>query len=239
MQKMKLLLSIILTLTFLLGFGQIKDPWKGKPSSIDESFLYLDQMFDDTAKYTFVTLPEDIATSRLHHGVGRWIRNNWGLWGSGQLKTELIDSGFVHPDDMSSVLLKAYHRKLNGKPLNLKEDAKAYQAYWNKTGGEGFSAGDLGGDHKKHTTNDELLVYFPVGDTIVVSIYADHKKLFQKYASSVEGIAVVKSHNSENLNVKLLSIEEKKKHEPEREIGEEYEISPIYCSLIPPKGWDK
>jgi len=137
---MKLLLLILFTLNFYLSYGQIKDPWKGKPNSIEESFQYLDQMFDDTAKYSFITLPEDIATSRLHNAFGRWVRNNWGLWGSGKLKTELIDSGFMHPDDMSSILLKAYHRKLNGEALNLKEDAKAYQTYWNQTGGEGHFA---------------------------------------------------------------------------------------------------
>lgn len=212
-RKMKLLLTILLSLTFYTGFGQVKNPWKGKPNSIEESFQFLDQMLDDTAKYTFATFPEDIATSRLHYGLGRWIRNNWGLWGSGKLKNELIDSGFVHPDDMSSILLKAYHRKLNDEPLN------------------------LSGDHKQHTTSEELLRYFPVGDTIVVNIYATQKKLFQKYASNVKGIAVIQSHNSEKLKVKLLSIEQKKKHKTKRVVGEEYEISPIYCNLIPPKGW--
>lgn len=71
----------------------------------------------------------------------------------------------------------------------------------------------------------------------MISLYAGHKKLFQSYASSLEGIAIVQSHSSEKLKVKLISIEQKKKHEPDREIGEEYEILPFYCSLIPPKGW--
>ncbi|MEM9051351.1 MAG: DUF6794 domain-containing protein [Bacteroidota bacterium] len=234
---MKLLFTISLTVFFNLAFGQIKDPWKGKPKSIEESFEYFDQMFDDTAKYTFQTLPEDIAASRLHHGFGRWIRNNWGLWGSGDLKTELVDSGFVHPDDMSSVLLKAYHRRLNKKPLDLKKDALFYQAYRKRTEGDGFSTGDLSSDFTQDTTMEELLSYFPVGDTIIVSVYASTKKLFQTYASSVKGMAVVKSHEADNLNVQLLSIKHKKKHEPERQIGDEYAISPFSCSLIPPKGW--
>ncbi|MBC3539323.1 DUF6794 domain-containing protein [Rufibacter sediminis] len=235
---MKYLIVITLLFTFNLSFGQVKDPWKGKPNSIEDSFLCLDRMFGDTAKYTFATLPEDISTFRLHHGFGTWIRNNWGLWGSSKLKQELTGLGFVHPDDMSSFLLKAYHRRLNNKPLQIEEEAKAYQAYWNKAGREGFSAGDLGNDHTKRTTNQELLDYFPVGDTIVVNLYATHKKLFQNYASSVEGIAVIKSHNTEKLNIRLLSVKQKEKHLPEHKAGQEFEISPISCSLIPPKGWN-
>ena len=234
---MKLFISLIFCLISSFAFSQIKDPWKSKPESIEQSLEYLDLMFDDTSKYTFTVLPEDIATSRLHRGFGMWMRNNWGLWGSSRLKEELIDSGFVHPDDMSSILLKAYHRKLNGKPLNLNADAEAYRAYWSKSQPNGFSAGDIGVEYKKPTSKAELMEYFPPGDTIVVSIYAEHKKLFQTYGSSVNGIAVVKAHKNTSLLVKLISIQHKKKHHPEREVNEEYEVNPIYCSLIPPVGW--
>ena len=66
-------------------YGQTDRVLKGKPKALDETYVYLDKMFDDTAKYSFMTLPEDVATSRLHFGLGMWIRNNWGLWGYSEL----------------------------------------------------------------------------------------------------------------------------------------------------------
>lgn len=218
-------------------WAQIKDPWKGKPDSIQESFLYLDQMFDDTAKYTFLTFPEDIATSRLHHGLGRWMRNNWGLWGSGRLKKELIDSGFVHPDDMSSALLKAYHRSLNNEPLRLMDEARTYRAHWDTTNTESFSAGDLGLDHEHFTTIEDIATLFPEGDTIVVTVYATYTKMFHEYSSHLQGTAVVRSHSAGELSVELLTVERKKRHEPQYKEGDLFQVSPLYCELIPPKGW--
>ena len=237
MRTVKHVLAVALALTIGLCLGQIKDPLKGSPNSIQESFLYFDRMFDDTAKYTFLTFPEDIATARLHHRFGMWIRNNWGLWGSGPLKRELIDSGFVHPDDMSSVLLKAYHRKLHNEPLKLMEEAKAYQAYWSEKDGSGFSAADLGTDHDNHTTIEELLALFPVGDTIIVNLYASYKRFFRSYASGVRGIAIVRSHSTQKLGVELLALQHKKKHEPEHRVGDVFDISQANCDLIPPKNW--
>lgn len=75
-------------------------------------------MFDDTSKYGFMTLPEDVATGRLHFGFGMWIRNNWGLWRDSKLKHYFLDKGVGHPDDMSSIILTSYHRHLNNKPTD-------------------------------------------------------------------------------------------------------------------------
>ena len=49
----------------------------------------------------------------VHHSLGRWIRNNWGLWEEepNELKKSLIDKGFSHPDDMSNYIIEEYIRK--------------------------------------------------------------------------------------------------------------------------------
>lgn len=49
----------------------------------------------------------------VHHDLGRWIRNNWGLWEEepNELKKSLIDKGFSHPDDMSNYIIEEYIRK--------------------------------------------------------------------------------------------------------------------------------
>ena len=53
----------------------------------------------------------------VHHSLGRWIRNNWGLWNEedNELKTNLKKLGYIHPDDMSNYIIEQYieHLKLN------------------------------------------------------------------------------------------------------------------------------
>lgn len=124
-------LKYFVCLTLLLfstqAFSQTDKKLKGKPTTLDETYLYLNQMFDDTEKYGFMTLPEDVATSRLHRGFGMWIRNNWGLWRNSKLKHYFLDKGVGHPDDMSGIILTSYHRYLNKKPIDLEGQIKKYQ----------------------------------------------------------------------------------------------------------------
>lgn len=234
---MKTLPTILLLLLPVFVYGQ-NDAWKGKPKNLEESFLRIDQMFDDTSKYTFMTLPEAIATTRLHFGFGMWIRNNWGLWGNSELKQALQDSGFVHPDDMSSVVLKSYHRRLNHKPLPIREEAMKYREYWNRAPGDGFSSGDLHTDHDTLTSAVDLLRFFPVGDTIVVSLFATRKATFETHAASVRGIAVVKEHKDGKLVLLLIDVPKPRKYTVEYNAGEMIEQSPLSCGLIPPPGWE-
>ena len=46
----------------------------------------------------------------VHHSLGRWIRNNWGLWDEedNKLKVNLKKLGFDHPDDMSNYIIELY-----------------------------------------------------------------------------------------------------------------------------------
>ncbi len=39
---------------------------------------------------------------RTHHGLGQWIRNNWGLWAGGPLSDDMKTLGFTHPDDIAA-----------------------------------------------------------------------------------------------------------------------------------------
>jgi len=44
----------------------------------------------------------------MHHSLGRWIRNEWGLWTDSELKNELKKKGFEHPDDMSNYIIEEF-----------------------------------------------------------------------------------------------------------------------------------
>jgi hypothetical protein len=71
-----------------------------------------------------------------HHGLGRWIRNNWKLWADGPLMEHMRSLGFTHPDDVSSTIIKEFWLKLNGQPSELEKDAARYKEYWEKVAQE-------------------------------------------------------------------------------------------------------
>jgi hypothetical protein len=221
-----LLFHIIFLIISVSNFGQTNKKLKGKPTTLEETYIYLDQIFNDTDKYCFLTLPEDIATSRLHHSLGMWIRNNWGLWRNSKLKQYFLNNGIFHPDDMSGIILTSYHRYLNGKTIDLEEQIKKYQDFYN---GRNFL--------KDRTPDSVLLKFFPINDTIFISIYANYRRLLFTYASSVRATAIVREHREDILFVEIIKIETEKKYKPEKKVGDSFEIRPIYCSLIPPKGW--
>lgn len=83
--------------------------------------------------------PEEIAQfkvddpARAHFNLGRRIRNEWGLWGGESPLVEWFQArGIRHPDDMSAILLTAWHRKLNGKPPEIEQQIQRAKDYWAK-----------------------------------------------------------------------------------------------------------
>ncbi len=67
---------------------------------------------------------------RLHHGLGRWIRNNWKLWQGGPLKDYFNGIGLHHPDDMSGVIIESFWHHLRDEPLEIERQVKEYQDFW-------------------------------------------------------------------------------------------------------------
>lgn len=48
-----------------------------------------------------------------HHHIGRYLRNEWGLWQNSPLAQDLKDNhGITHPDDMSHAILMNYSKAI-------------------------------------------------------------------------------------------------------------------------------
>lgn len=104
--------------------------------------VYIPTDLEDCFKELKKMLPEDLVTKmksgpekdmiKYHHGLGTWLRNNWGLWAGSRLREYFKKLGLAHPDDMSTVVLKSFWRHLNNKPLKVDEQVKYYQEYWKK-----------------------------------------------------------------------------------------------------------
>lgn len=103
------------------------------PKNINECFTVMDEIFSESQEDFdwFKSSTEDEAVSGMHSGMGRWIRNTWGLWSKDtDLYQVLNNMGLWHADDMSSLIFTSYHRKINGKELNLKEQIQNFIDYW-------------------------------------------------------------------------------------------------------------
>ena len=121
----------IVMLVLLLSYGGYTQETNLKtPTNIEECYKSLDEMLPDSTIIQFKSMNEGEAVSAVHFGLGMWIRNNWGLWESSKLSQYLVELGLNHPDDMSSVILTSYHRKLNGKEIKLIDQIEFYKSYW-------------------------------------------------------------------------------------------------------------
>lgn len=89
------------------------------PKTLEECYIFLDNL-DDIDEWLKKSEISAIASS--HHGIGRWIRNNWGLWpGYGDLYKWFKINEINHPDDMSSIILTSFYRYKNNKDVKLIE----------------------------------------------------------------------------------------------------------------------
>lgn len=101
------------------------------PSSLEEAFDILDELISEEEVQELRSMSLDSFIGRTHHGMGRWLRNNWNLWKEeGPLYDYFVDLGLEHADDMSGVILTSYWRKKNGKDLDVKKQVVKYQKYW-------------------------------------------------------------------------------------------------------------
>lgn len=103
------------------------------PSNLEECFkaLKMELSPSDINKIMFMKMEE---LCRLHHNLGRWIRNNWGLWADdGPLKDYFNGIGLHHADDMSGLIIESFWHHLRNEPLEIEKQVKEYQDFWAKS----------------------------------------------------------------------------------------------------------
>lgn len=92
----------------------------------------LDSMWNDFIKSNFKSMSENDFVLQSYYKEGTWIRNNWQLWNGSRLVLYFNELGIYHPDDISGIILKSYHRHLTGNAIRLEEQVKYYYNYWRK-----------------------------------------------------------------------------------------------------------
>lgn len=119
-----------------------KKPAKPKNEERKDSEIYIPKDLDDCFAELKKVLPKKILDEmakgseedmiRYHHGLGTWLRNNWGLWKGSRLSKWFNDRGIFHPDDMSGIIFDSFWRHLHDKPIKLDEQIKYYKDYWER-----------------------------------------------------------------------------------------------------------
>ncbi|MEY3053337.1 MAG: hypothetical protein RLY31_3122 [Bacteroidota bacterium] len=97
------------------------------PKDLQEVFLELNRKTDERSRQLFRSMPEDAAVEKLFFSLGRWMTHNWSLYEGSRLSRYFQELGVYHPDEMVSLIIVAYHRSLNRKPLEIKALIEEHQ----------------------------------------------------------------------------------------------------------------
>jgi len=200
----KLLIIFIFLLSNVIVFGQNSNPeypTNYKPKTINDALNYMEFSLSEKEKLEFKNKTERKAVIDAHFGYGMFIRNSWLRHGNPKLLKYFYRKKVFPMDDMSSIIMKLFHRKLNDKGYGSKPLLKPYKIKW-KQGKEG---------RKKYRDSiDEVLIRFKVNDTITFkyfySVIGNEPDEMEPYETCQPKAVVLKRNiRKRRLFVKLVS----------------------------------
>lgn len=153
MDKKKILFSFIMVICFV-SFDSLSLQAQDGPSNTKAEFdstyeknitksringIYIPKDIEDAYEEFLALSPEEsieqfkmgeeeMVAQKLHFGIGRWMIVNWNLYEGSRLSQALRDIGVLHPDDMANLLIRVFHRKLNGVDENIEALVAEYAA---------------------------------------------------------------------------------------------------------------
>lgn len=95
------------------------------PNGLRKTINELDEKINDTIKYDFKVAPEEVAINKYKWTFGLHTINGHNIKGSEKsLKTYLWFKGVSDSYEMSEIIKRTYHRELNGKPINFRQQKR-------------------------------------------------------------------------------------------------------------------
>ncbi len=91
------------------------------PKNMDDALAQLDKLTSPESKLKFKSIPEDSVIQVMHNRLGQWMIVNWSFYEGSRLSHYLRSAGVTYPDDMADFLILAFHRRLNDRPVVIKE----------------------------------------------------------------------------------------------------------------------
>lgn len=107
------------------------------PSDLEEAVRAIVGHLDEESLKMIKSLNAETARAMGHHGIGLWIRNNWGLNAkTGPLYRWAVENlGLYHADDISSVVVHCVWADLSRNERNLNKLIQSMKDHW---GGLGY-----------------------------------------------------------------------------------------------------
>lgn len=103
------------------------------PFDLESAVAHVDVVVGPLVRAHMLEQPTaEACGSSVHMGFGMWIRNTWGLWRGGPLRTDLQARGFTHPDDMSSVILQCWCHDQRGETCDVDAIQAEFAEYWER-----------------------------------------------------------------------------------------------------------
>lgn len=91
------------------------------PRNLEDACQQLSKNISEESKTKIKAIPETEVATVLHDRLGRWMTNNWCFYEGSRFSHYLRSAGVTYPDDMADFTIIAYHRHLNGKPIEIKQ----------------------------------------------------------------------------------------------------------------------
>ena len=188
------------------------------PKDIEEAIDSLDTLLSDEDKrFIADSLSMEDFCIDAHFGIGRWMRNEWGLWSGSRLQKYLANKKVYHPDDMSYEILKAYYKiKIKGMKISADKNVKSYGSHtflviksrlsdlfsgYRRNKRKEIAEARQMFDENGCTKGKTVYYYYPYG----CSIAEEQDSLFTKNAQLPVGIITDIDYEQKRIKVKLLS----------------------------------
>lgn len=91
------------------------------PKDLPDALLILDEIVDEQGKQKFATQMDSVAVNKVFFSFGRWINLNWGMEQGSRLTVALNKLGVSYPDDMTRLIMYAWHDHLNKQPVKTED----------------------------------------------------------------------------------------------------------------------
>lgn len=105
------------------------------PVTLDEAVEHIISKIPQEEIESVKEMTKDKFMSNTHHSLGRFLRNEWGLWfNENEICKYFTSIGINHGDDRSGIILESVYRQVTGKPRDLEEQVNHYKEFWKKSG---------------------------------------------------------------------------------------------------------
>ena len=111
------------------------------PSTVEAAVRHIVESISDEER-DLIQEDRDVGF-KVHHTIGRYIRNNWSLWEKGTpLKEDAVHTyGIAHADDISGLIIDWVAALVRADDFDPQVACQRFHAHWKKLETDSLKAG--------------------------------------------------------------------------------------------------